>query len=139
MINTYETMLLISQAVKSNLSLSEAIRLSVMDGVRGSACTAALRRFADELDKGLDIPAAARKAGLPRNMVQMLDAAQKSGDFPDYLAELTDAEKARTKTIRTLAQLSAYPLFLLLVMTLTLFLGVFIAPQFEIIFRDFGT
>ncbi len=135
----YETLLLISQALRSKLSLSEAIRLSILDRPDGSnSRQRALLRFADELDKGLDIPNAAAMAGLPRKLTHLLDAAQKSGDFPDYLAELTVAEQAKTKTIQHLTDIASYPLFLLLVMALSLFLTLFLSLQFESVFEDFG-
>ena len=138
MSETYEAMLLISQAVRSNLSLSEAIRLSIVDN-RSSRLNRSLLRFADQLDKGQELPVAAQSAGLPKKLTVLLEAARKSGDFPDYFAELTDAEQSRTKTTRTLMNLISYPLFLIFVMLVAIGIGAFIVPQFDKIFRDFDT
>jgi type II secretory pathway component PulF len=134
----YETLLLISQAVKSGVPLSSAIRLTIDDqSQRGQA---AFLRLATLLDEGIEPKVAATQSGLPTSVVQLLDAALASGDFSGTFDELAKLEISRSLTIRRVLQALAYPT-LLLVSTLLIFyqLLVFTVPQFETIFCDFGT
>jgi type IV pilus assembly protein PilC len=133
----YDILLLIAQAVKSDIPLAEAIRLTVGDKTqRGST---ALLRFADLLDKGIE-PKAAAQSGLPRQIVDLLDAALTSGDFAGTFDELAKLELARTLAIQRVFQALAYPclLFVSCVAGLVIALAVTV-PQFEAIFDDFGT
>jgi len=133
----YETLLLISQAVKSGLPLSAAIRLTV--GGQSERGTAALLRFAELLDKGVEPKVAAGKSGLPQPVLELLDAALTSDDFASTFDELAKLEISRSVTIQRVVQALAYPLALL-VFTAFLVGAIFvvIVPQFEEMFNDFG-
>ena len=134
-VNMYETLLLISQAVKSGVPLSSAIRLTV--GERGHT---AFLRLADLLDKGLEPKVAATKSGLPIPVVELLDAALTSDDFAETFDELTKLEISRALTIHKVAQALAYP-FLLFVSSNFILAALFIitVPRFEEIFVSFET
>jgi len=132
----YETLLLIAQAVKSDISLSTAIRLTVGD--KPERRDAALLRFADLLDKGIEPKVAAAQSGLPRSMVELLDTALTSGDFAGTFDELAKLEISRTLAIQRVVQALTYPfiLFVSSVFLLTTILTIS-TPQFEGVFRDF--
>jgi type II secretory pathway component PulF len=132
----YETMLLISQAVQSNLPLSEAIRLLVNDDKKNRT-NKALLCFASLLDEGLEPPIAVRKAKLPKRLTVLMETAFKSGNFPEYFTELTETERNRNQTFQMLFNLLAYP-FLLLGIILVIFVPmIFITFQLESVYRDF--
>ncbi len=135
MSDIYESMALISQAVKSDMPLGEAIRISVSD-VRDRS-NRGLLRLADLLDEGMEPLQAAKRAGLPKRLVEQLETAFGSGDFADYFEELTLAERARQEAWRVFSLLAFYPLLLGFSVALLAFLGLLILPQFERIFTDF--
>ena len=134
----YDILLLIAQAVKSGVPLSTAIRLTV--GNQPERNHAALLRFADLLDKGIEPKVAATKSGLPRHVVGLLDTALASGDFVGTFDELAKLEISRTLAIQRVLQALAYPLILFV--SSVLLLGAILivtVPGFEDIFNDFST
>jgi type II secretory pathway component PulF len=136
----YEILLLISQAVKSGVPLSSAIRLSLGDqaGQRRCRQSKSFLRLATLLDEGIEPKVAAAQSGLPNSVVQLLDAALTSGDFAGTFDELTKLEISRSLTMLRVLQALAYPTLLfastVLVCYQTLF---FTIPPFETIFYDF--
>jgi type IV pilus assembly protein PilC len=134
----YETLLLISQAVKSGVPLSAAIRLTIGDQPQRSH--AAFLRLATLLDKGIEPKVAAAKSGLPASVVDLFDTAFTSGDFAGTFDELAKLEISRSLVIHRVVQALAYPI-LLFVWTILIFavLFVFTVPQFETMFKDFDT
>ena len=134
----YDTLLLIAQAVKSGVPLATAIRLTV--GNQPERRHAALLRFADLLDKGIEPKIAAAQSGLSRPTVALLDTALTSGDFAGTFDELAKLEISRTLAIQRVVQILTYP-FLLFVSFILSVVGVLFTsvPGFEEIFRDFGT
>ena len=134
----YETLLLISQAVKSGVPLSSAIRLTAGDpSQRGNE---AFLRLATLLDQGIEPKVAAAQSGLPASVVDLLDTALASGDFAGTFDELAKLEVSRSLTIHRVVQALAYPL-LLFASTVFLFgiIFVIVVPQFEHIFNDFDS
>ncbi|MDR3196479.1 MAG: type II secretion system F family protein [Planctomycetaceae bacterium] len=129
-------MLLISRALQSELPLSEVIRLLVNDDKKNRT-NRSLLRFASLLDEGLEPVVAVRKAKLPRRLAVLLETAFKSGNFPEYFAELTETERIRFQTFQMLSNLLAYPC-LLFVVTLVIFgLMTLTTLQFGVIYHDF--
>ena len=134
----YETLLLIAQAVKSGVPLATAIRLTVGD--KPERRNAALLRFAELLDKGIEPKVAAAQSGLSRQVVELLDTALTSGDFAGTFDELAKLEISRTLTIHRVAQALAYPVILFVFCAFVLGIMLFITvPQFEMFFNDFDT
>ena len=133
-----ETLMLVTQAVKSGKPLSEAIRLSLDDSNRRSGRV--FLQLADQLDRGVEPITAVRQSGLPQNAVTLFEAALESGDFQGMFEELVSLEERRTTTFRTVFQAMTYLFLLLLFAVIT---GIFslwhIIPQFEGIFDAFGT
>ncbi|MDR2755626.1 MAG: type II secretion system F family protein [Planctomycetaceae bacterium] len=129
-------MLLISQAVQSNLPLGEAIRLLVSGG-KNNRLNRSLLRFAALLDEGLEPQTAVRKAKLPRRLTALLETAFKSGNFPEYFAELTETEQERSKTFQILTNLLAYPILLFGITLAVVEILAFTTWKFEAIFLDF--
>jgi type II secretory pathway component PulF len=134
----YETLLLISQAVKSGVPLSSAIRLTI--GSEPQRRDKAFLKLATLLDKGIEPKVAAAQSGLPTAVVDLLDTALTSEDFAGTFDELAKLEISRSLTIHRVLQALAYPT-LLFVGTVLCFwqLLVITVPQFEAIFNDFDT
>ena len=132
----YETLLLLSQAVKSGVPLSTAVRLTVGD--RPDRANRAFLRLAELLDKGVEPKVAAAQAGLPGPVVDLLDAALASDDFAGTFDELAKLEISRTLTVHKVLQALGYPILLFVFCFLIIvgFLG-FTVPQFATIFQDF--
>ncbi|MCL2624677.1 MAG: hypothetical protein FWD31_13530, partial [Planctomycetaceae bacterium] len=66
------TMMLIAQAVKSQVPLADAIRLGIEDRLqKPGSLEKALLRFAERLEKGEDPKLAVTQAGLPKQTVGM--------------------------------------------------------------------
>ena len=134
------TMMLIAQAVKSQLPLADAIRLSVGESLhQAGALEKALLRFAERLDKGEDPKLAVTQVGLPPAAVGMFEMALQNTDFAATFEELARLEISRIAAIHRLVLAYAYPVFLGCAMLLSLVLFmVFVAPGFEAVFNDFG-
>jgi type IV pilus assembly protein PilC len=134
----YETLLLISQAVKAGVPLATAIRLTV--GQQPERGQVAFLRLAELLDKGIEPKAAAAQSGLPGHVVDLFDTAFGSGDFAGTFTELASIEIRRSLVIHHIVQALAYPILLLVSTVLLLLLCLItLAPLFEGIFRDFDT
>jgi type II secretory pathway component PulF len=134
----YETLLLISQAVKSGIPLSAAIRLTI--GEQPQRRHAALLRLASLLDQGIEPKVAAAQSGLPSSAVDLLDAALTSDDFAGTFDELVKLEISRSLAIHRVLHALAYPVLLLGCTILVLYqILVFTVPQFETVYEDFGT
>ena len=134
----YETLLLISQAVKSGVPLSAAIHLTVSNQTaRGHE---ALLRLAELLDKGIEPKVAAAQSGLPKPVVELLDAALTSDDFAATFDELAKLEISRSLTIHKIVQSLAYPILLFVASVLDLlYIFIHTVPGYEEIFNDFET
>ena len=136
----YETLLLISQAVKSGVPLSSAIRMTVGGTAADSRCrrSEAFLRLATLLDQGVEPKVAAAQSGLPASVVDLLDTALTSGDFAGTFDELAKLEISRSLTIHRVVLALAYPVLLFVCTVLILgMILIFTVPQFEEIFDDF--
>jgi len=133
----YETLLLISQAVKSGVPLSAAIRLTI--GAQPQRSQKAFLRLATLLDQGIEPKIAAAQSGLPGSVVDLLDIAFTSGDFAGTFDELAKLEVSRSLAIHRVVQALAYPC-LLLVLTVWTFVVILFStvPQYDKLFHDFG-
>ena len=137
--NDGNTMMLIAQAVKSQLPLPDAIRLSIEDHLhKPDAFEKSLLRLAERLDKGEDPKVAVTQVGLPKPVVGMFDMALNNADFAATFEELAQQEAARSDSINRLVLAFSYPVFLCCVLLIGLisFLT-FIAPNFQAMFNDF--
>lgn len=132
-----ETMFLISQAVKSDLPLGEAIRISLPD--EDTSLNRRLRHFADLLDNGMELPLAAKQARLPQRLLTAIETAYASGDFSDYFWELVESERSWFKTFATLNNALMYPVLLFFIVILLGALFSFIVPMFEKMTTGFDT
>ena len=134
------TMMLIAQAVKSQMPLADAIRLGVEDRAQSpGAFEKSLLRFADRLEKGEDPKLAVTQVGLPKPVVGMFEMALNNPDFAATFEELARLEAGRSAAVHRLVLAFAYPVFLGCVMLLFLLLFmIFVAPGFAATFDDFG-
>ncbi|MCL2348639.1 MAG: type II secretion system F family protein [Planctomycetaceae bacterium] len=135
-----ETLLLISQAVKSNLPLPDAIRLGLGEHFNGSReIDRGLTRLTVMLEQGTDPQKAVREAGLPEQVTAIFEMALKNRNFAEAFAELVRLETSQTTAVNRIIQAAAYPIFLLVSMAAVfiIFLA-FIVPKFNAVFLDFG-
>ncbi|MDR1957752.1 MAG: type II secretion system F family protein [Planctomycetaceae bacterium] len=140
-----ETLMLISQAVRSGLPLAEAVRLSLGNSLAQTGTDRlppemrAFEQLTRLLEKGVEPQTAVRQSGLPPMTAELFAVALKTGNFADTFDEMTRLETNRVLTIRMICQALAYPVFLLAgtLIVLLIFFGS-IAPQFKKIFMDFG-
>ena len=133
-----ETLTLVTQAVKSGKTLSDAIRLS-LDGSNSRSGRAFLQ-LADRLDKGIEPITAVRQSDLPGKTMALFEVALESGDFQGTLEELVSQEERRLTTRRLVIQSMTYILLVFFFAWATGFFSlVYVIPQFEAIFRSFDT
>jgi len=133
-----ETLMLVTQAVKSGKSLSDAIRLSL--DASNSRSGYAFSRLADQLDKGIEPITAVRQSELPRKTITLFEVALESGDFQGTFEELVSLEERRLTTRRLVLQSLTY---ILLVVFFAFVVGFFsiayVVPRFVEIFDSFET
>ncbi len=135
-----ETLLLISQAVKSNLPLADAIRLGLSDRLNASGKTdRALARLATLVEQGADPQKAIQEAGLPKQVAAIFEMSLKNSNFAEAFDELIRLETGQTAAVNRIVQALIYPVFLTVSMfaVFIFFLG-FVVPKFGEIFLDFG-
>ena len=133
-----ETLTLVTQAVKSGKSLSDAIRLS-LDGSNSRSGHIFLR-LADRLDQGVEPMTAVRQSGLPKNAILLFEVALESGDFQGTFEELVSLEERRATTFRQVFQAMTYLLIIFFSAWIVGFFSLwYIIPQFENIFNAFET
>lgn len=137
----FEILLLISQSLKSDLPLPEAIRLALQGRKRGGRSQiAAFRRLAERVEKGESPEKAVYQVGLNRYTAGLFSTAIRSRDFAETFTELVHIEDSRHATTRKLRQALAYPVMLL---TLFFIAGViyflYILPMFKDMYDSFGS
>lgn len=140
--STYETVLLIALAAKSNLPLSEAIRLTVGNepGRVSRRTAASLVELAEQIDRGVPPGEAVFQVGLPNSCAELLESAFEGGDFAGSLEEISRLESARAATFSVMRQALFYPtLLLLFLLALLILFANFMVPSMAEIFQDFGT
>ena len=101
-----------------------------------------IRELVDDLRRGtpLDQAIARREAGLPILYSQVIRAGIDSGDLPATLLNLNQHLRMVGHTRRIFWETATYPLFVgvLTLLVVSIFFGL-VTPQFENLFRDFGT
>ncbi|MCL2349580.1 MAG: type II secretion system F family protein [Planctomycetaceae bacterium] len=135
-----ETLLLISQAVKSNLPLADAIRLGLNERLNSPReVDRGLTRLAVMLEQGADPQKAIQEAGLPEQVTAIFEMALKNSNFADAFGELVRLESSQTAAVNRIIQALAYPIFMLgCMVSLFVFFLVFVVPRFDAVFQDFG-
>lgn len=140
--STYETVLLIALAAKSNLPLSEAIRLVVGEepGRVSRRTSRSLVDLADRIDRGVPPKEAVFQVGLSHSCAELLESAFEGGDFAASLEEITRLESARATTLGALRQALFYPtLLLLFALAMLVGFAYLVVSPMSAIFRDFDT
>ncbi len=131
-----EQLLLVSEAVKSGLSLAEAIRLTADNGPVGRS----FLRFADLLDQGFLPGEAVRQSGFASEIRNVLSDSLENPCFADSFALQTRLYQFRRQMRIRLINALAYPAFLFIsVLVVFYFLFFFIVPQLTTVYDDFGT
>jgi len=129
----------VSELAKASLPLGPGLR-AMSEEFGSRRVRAALRRVADRLDAGapLEEALASQWPHLPEHLRCLLEAAVRSGRFTETADEMAAIERARIDLRRHLLVIFAYPLFLLVVILVLLFMSTFFVPQFAKIYADFG-
>lgn len=106
----YEHLLLISESVKSGLSLSDSIRLATSESDRSDR---SLMKFADLLDQGMLPDRAAIKADLPPDIRDLFLKALDDSEFAEALRFQVQLENDRRRITMGILRALAYPVWLI--------------------------
>jgi type II secretory pathway component PulF len=130
----------IAAMARAGLPLDQGLQELAQEMGRGQL-SKATHMLASDLQAGLSLPEAlARQSGtLPPYYANLVTAGIQSGRLPEVLATLTGYARAISSTRATVIESFIYPaVVLVLGMSLFAALSVFILPQFEKIFQEFG-
>ncbi|GHV09434.1 pilus assembly protein PilC [Campylobacterota bacterium] len=135
-----ETLMLISQAVKSDLPLAEAVRLSVSDRFQSpNTVDRAFLKLAELLEKGVDPKTAVRQSGLPGYAADIFETSLQNNNFAETFDEIIRLEAAHSAAVNRIIQTLIYPILLFLsVVVVMLCILLKTIPHLENIFLDFG-
>ena len=130
----------LAQLAKAGLPLEQGLRLIASD-IQGGRLKSTIEQLAAELEKGTPLHQAFEKFRdrFPPLYARLIRAGVRSGDLSGMLLglgrHLELIQRLRTILWRTLS----YPLFVLIATGLLIsFLGIFVLPQYETIFKDFN-
>jgi type II secretory pathway component PulF len=125
---------------ESRISTVAAIRAAADESNR-RLVRAALRRIADEVERGVPLTFAlsAQAAGFPRFLQGLVAAASRTGQLPAVLEECLVLQRNVQDTWRILLTSLFYPAVILgLVTSLMVILFSIVVPEFKTLFEDFG-
>ncbi|MCP4043801.1 MAG: hypothetical protein GY731_17895, partial [Gammaproteobacteria bacterium] len=138
-----EYLIEMAELLKSGTSLGEALELTA-GGVADGAAQVAFLQVADSVAAGGELAAALKAAfpGLPAFCVEMLGQAQREGDLPRVLLELggymEDMQSLRLYDA-SIAKTFVYPIAVSLIGMIVIgILMIFVIPQFQDMFANFG-
>jgi len=126
---------------ESGLPVDAALRIIAMDMRRGRLRDAVVA-VRQEVENGASLPEAFDRhaRAFPRGYAVMIEAGIAANNLPGVLMGLSRHLDLRARMSAAVWRAAAYPLMVLLVMVLVLgFVGLYILPGFEPIFRDFDT
>ncbi len=129
----------LAQLTSAGLPVEVGLRLIARD-MRSGRLSESVRRVAAELESGLSLPDAFEKhrALFPPLYGRLIDAGVRSNQLPAVLFNLGQHMEIMQRLRGTLWRAASYPIIILVGVALVLgFIGQFIVPQFEEIFRDF--
>jgi general secretion pathway protein F len=130
----------LAELAKAGLPLGPGLRAMAAEMPRYRTALA-LREIAGQLDAGMSLEAALESQGkrFPAHVRGLVLAGMASGRLVDALEELVALENARIELRRTVWLTLAYPCILMAaVVALFLLCCLVLAPQFALIFEEFG-
>lgn len=131
---------LLSEAIGGGLPLEPALRAAAEDATRSERRV--LNRIADDIARGTPPGEAFTRVGdaLPSHLLALILAGLEGGDLARLLGRYLTLSRQRAETRRVLVLGLVYPAVLVGGVALILFVGlVYLVPQFERIFNDFGS
>ena len=130
---------ILADASSADLPLEPALRAAAEEAGRKERRV--LLRIADDIAAGVPTDEAFVRAGeaLPSHLLALILAGLESGDLASVLSRYLTLSRQRSRSQRPLLFAIAYPA-LLLIATAMMFLAIllFLVPQFEAMFDDFG-
>lgn len=139
-----QTMSLLQDAdrlTQQGIPLGNGLR-AIADELYSGGNAAAIRAIADRLDAGDSLHTAMVKSRfkVPHSLRNLLESGVSTGRFGLILHHLVQLEQERRQLWMKSFSAVAYPAFLLLFLGLIFMVfGMWIAPEFQNIFDDFGT
>ena len=131
----------LAQLTAAGLPVEVGLRLIARD-MRNGRLAESVGRVASELEAGASLPDAFEKHRrlFPPLYGRLIDAGVRSNQLPAVLFNLGRHMEIMQRLRGTLWRAAGYPLVVLIgVVAVLVFIGYFIAPQFEAIFIDFDT
>src|SRR5688572_20329653 len=124
----------------AGLPVEAGLRLIAQD-MRSGRLAATVRLVADELERGTPLGEAFEKhrARFPALYGQLLEAGVKGGDLSGVLLNLGRHMEMVQRLRSLLWRTVSYPLTVLAALAVVMtFLGLYVIPQFELLFDEFG-
>lgn len=130
----------LSDAIDAELPLEPALRAAAEEAPRSERRV--LLQVADRIAQGKSVEQAFMEAGeaLPSHLLALILAGLEGGDLPRLLSSYLTLSRQRAEVRRPLLISFAYPVALFVGSAAIIILSlIFIVPQFEKIFDDFGS
>jgi len=129
----------VAELAKAGLPLEEGLR-ALAEELPDRRLSRALEEIAGELSTGATLEAAFEAQGprLPAHLRGLVLAAVRSGNLDQVLEEFVDLQRSQAEVRQRLWLVLAYPIVLLVMLTLVGLLMACLIPGFAKIFRDFG-
>jgi type IV pilus assembly protein PilC len=125
----------------AGLPMEQGLRLIAQDLRRGKVA-ATVRHIADDLERGSSLGDAFQKYAnrFPPAYGRLIDAGVRSSNLSGMLLSLGQHLQTIARLRSALWRALSYPIMVFLALCFVLaFIGHFVLPRFEVVFRDFGT
>jgi type IV pilus assembly protein PilC len=125
----------------AGLPMEQGLRLIAQDLRRGRVA-ATVRQIADDLEKGESLGEAFQKhsSRFPPAYGRLIDAGVRSNNLSGMLLSLGQHLQTVSRLRAALWRALSYPVMVFLALCFVVaFIGHFVLPRFEVVFRDFGT
>jgi type II secretory pathway component PulF len=129
----------LAHLTQAGLPIEQGLRLIAQD-MRSGRLATTVRQIADDLDKGVSLPAAMERhqGQFPAMYGRLVDAGVRTNNLPGMLFNLSRHLELVQRLRATLWRSFSYPLMVLVSLALVvLMLMTYVIPKFKVIFRDF--
>ena len=131
----------LAQLTSAGMPVEQGLRLIAQD-MRSGRTARTIQQIAEELERGQSLAQAFEKhrGKFPRLYGKLIDAGVKSSNLPAMLLNLGRHMEMVQRLRASLWRAAAYPLMVLVGLAMVvIFMGLFVLPQFKLIFNDFKT
>ncbi len=131
----------LARLTQAGLPVEQGLRLIAKD-VRSGRLAATINALASELESGAPLPEAFEKhrRQFPPLYGRLIDAGVRANNLPAMLLNLGRHAQLIQRMRAMMWEALSYPIMVLIATTMLVsFLGLFVLPKFEGIFKDFGT